>query len=251
MGVFGGVEKNWAALTDVGRTHVATKGVVQSGLVLNLDSGASRSYGGSGTTWTDLSGLGNTGTLVNGPTYSSSNGGSLSFNGTNQYVNLGSKFRYQDNFTVECVAKINSASPVLTAPCGSQNPIFVNNAYGWNLMFSGTTGKPYWNIYNTFTTSKGVGSTIGNLGDWVHCVAYKSGTTIELYVNGISQGTNTLTTNAVYYISLDCTIGGYYSCSTVFYYLNGSVPLSRIYNRALSAAEIQQNFNAMRGRYSL
>ena len=58
----------------------------ESGLVLCLDAGNTKSYPGSGTAWTDLSGRGNTGTLVNGPTYSSVNGGSLSFNGSNQYV---------------------------------------------------------------------------------------------------------------------------------------------------------------------
>ena len=61
MGVFAGIEPTWAAQTDVGRTHIATKGIVQSGLVLNLDAGVSSSYPGSGTTWTDLSGNGNDG----------------------------------------------------------------------------------------------------------------------------------------------------------------------------------------------
>ena len=86
MGVYGGVEPTWAAQTNAGRTHIATKGVVQSGLVLNLDAGASTSYPGSGTTWTDLSGNGNNGSLVNGPTFNSSNGGSISFDGSNDEV---------------------------------------------------------------------------------------------------------------------------------------------------------------------
>ncbi len=229
----------------------ANENIVTSGLVLNLDAGKLASYPGSGTIWTDLSGLGNNGTLTNGPTYSSGNGGFLGFNGTSQYVNLGSKFRYQDNFTVECVAKINSAAPS-NGPCGSQNPIITNKDYGWNMMFSGTTGKPYWGIYNSVSASRSVGSTTGSFGQWVHCVAYKSGTTIELYVNGVSQGTNTLTTNAVYYdTSLSCTIGGNHPCGGPIFYLNGSVPVSRIYSRALSATEIAQNFNALRYRYGI
>jgi hypothetical protein len=59
---------------------------ITDGLVLCLDAANSKSYPGSGTTWTDLSGLGNTGTLTNGPTYSSANGGSLVFDGVNDYV---------------------------------------------------------------------------------------------------------------------------------------------------------------------
>ena len=55
MGCFAGVEQTWASQLDVGRTHIATKGTVQSGLVLNLDAGASSSYSGIGNTWSDLS----------------------------------------------------------------------------------------------------------------------------------------------------------------------------------------------------
>ena len=63
MGVFAGITNSWFNQTDSGRTWASTNRVVQSGLVLNLDAGASTSYPGSGTTWTDLSGNGNTGTV--------------------------------------------------------------------------------------------------------------------------------------------------------------------------------------------
>ena len=62
--------------------------IVTDGLVLALDAGNTKSYPGSGTTWTDLSGRGNTGTLTNGPTYSSANGGSIVFDGTNDHVTM-------------------------------------------------------------------------------------------------------------------------------------------------------------------
>ena len=61
-------------------------GIVTDGLVLNLDAGNPQSYPGSGTTWTDLSGNGNNGTLLNGVGYDSDNGGSLVFDGSNDYV---------------------------------------------------------------------------------------------------------------------------------------------------------------------
>ena len=63
--------------------------IIVDGLILHLDAGNSSSYSGSGTTWTDLSGEGNNGTLVNGTSYTSDDGGSLVFDGTNDYVNLG------------------------------------------------------------------------------------------------------------------------------------------------------------------
>jgi hypothetical protein len=65
--------------------------IATNGLILALDSGDRNSYSGSGTSWTDLSGNGNTGTLTNGPTYSSTNGGSIVFDGSNDYIDLGNK----------------------------------------------------------------------------------------------------------------------------------------------------------------
>ena len=62
--------------------------ITESGLVLALDAGNLKSYPTTGTTWTDLSGRGNTGTLTNGPTYSSANGGSIVFDGVNDYVTV-------------------------------------------------------------------------------------------------------------------------------------------------------------------
>jgi hypothetical protein len=75
--------------------------VVTDGLVLALDAADTNSYPGSGTTWNDLSGNGNTGTLTNGPTYSSDNGGSIVFDGTNDYVPLVNNLGDPQQFTIE------------------------------------------------------------------------------------------------------------------------------------------------------
>jgi len=64
--------------------------IVTSGLVLALDAADKLSYRGSGTTWRDLSGNNNTGTLTNGPTFNAGNLGSIVFDGTNDYVNISS-----------------------------------------------------------------------------------------------------------------------------------------------------------------
>jgi hypothetical protein len=87
--------------------------VVTDGLVLNLDAGLPASYPGSGTTWFDLSGSGNDGTLTNGPTYSSSNGGSLVFDGSNDYVNLNFPFTQSssaNSYTIVMGAKLSTTS---------------------------------------------------------------------------------------------------------------------------------------------
>ena len=75
--------------------------IVTDGLALCLDAGNTKSYSGSGTTWNDLSGNGNTGTLTNGPTYSSDNGGSIFFDGTNDYVSLVDNLGDPQQFTIE------------------------------------------------------------------------------------------------------------------------------------------------------
>jgi len=74
--------------------------VVQDGLVLNLDASKFYSYSRSGTTWTDLSGNGNNGTLVNGPTFSSANGGSIVFDGSNDYMTSSFTFTANQAMTI-------------------------------------------------------------------------------------------------------------------------------------------------------
>ena len=88
MGVYYGVNPTWATQTNEGRTYIATKAVVQSGLVLNLDAGVLSSYTVPGTTWTDLSGNANNGTLEVGVGYSGDNFGSLSFDGTDDFIDF-------------------------------------------------------------------------------------------------------------------------------------------------------------------
>ena len=68
--------------------------VVEDGLVLALDAGNTQSYPGSGTAWTDISGKGNNGTLTNGPTYSSADGGAIVFDGINDHIDLGTQLKF-------------------------------------------------------------------------------------------------------------------------------------------------------------
>ena len=84
--------------------------IVKSGLVLALDAANRKSYPGSGTVWSDLSGNNITGSLVNGPTYSSANGGSIVFDGTNDYVNCGDLpiFRISSQITLEAFFNIST-----------------------------------------------------------------------------------------------------------------------------------------------
>jgi hypothetical protein len=161
--------------------------IVTDGLVLYLDAANSKSYPGSGTTWGDLSRGGNNGTLVNGPTFSSANGGSLVFNGTNQYASVLNTTGI--NFTLACW--ISTTATSLTGTNAWQgNGIIWSDVAGTasdfvlailNNQISWFTGNP---------DSSLNGSTILNTGAWFYITAVKngSGSSKQVYVNGESQG---------------------------------------------------------------
>ena len=85
-----------------------TTPIVLNGLVLYLDAGNPLSYPGTGTIWTDLSNFGNNGTLINGPTFNSGNGGNIVFDGTNDFVTCGTAIGKLPNFTISCWIKPNN-----------------------------------------------------------------------------------------------------------------------------------------------
>ena len=229
MGVYGGIEPTWASQTNVGRTHIATKGVVQSGLVLNLDAGVSSSYSGSGTTWTDLSGNGNNGTLTNGPTYSSGNLGSLSFDGGDDYVNCGTPSISVGKITVNAWIKINASSfqHIVDSSSGS-----------WHLAILGGNNRPYFWNGSTYHLS----APILTVGQW-YMLTGVQGTTLDIYINGVLGQSIASNVNVTTY---NVNLGRYQGGSRPF---NGNISQALIYNRALTATEIRQNFNATRSRF--
>jgi hypothetical protein len=225
--------------------------IITDGLVLYLDAGNTYSYTSGSTVWNDLSRSQTSGSLVNGPTFNSGNGGSLLCDGVNDYINLGQNFRYQDLFTVECWVKWpNTQTQGSGAVCGILGPIFTNKDFGWNLT-TNSSNTITWNVYNTSAASKSITTVQSYLNQWVHILAYKNGTEIGLYVNGVLVGTNTLTSNAVYYVSYPCTFAGFHPCGPVTYYFQMYTAIGRIYNRALTASEVLQNYNATKGRFGL
>jgi hypothetical protein len=213
--------------------------IVTNGLVLALDAADRNSYLGSGTTWTDLSGRGNTGTLVNTPTYSSANGGSLSFNGSNQYVNCGNATNLQ--ITVGTISAWFNAN---NGNSGYNGIIAKQNA--WALFVAD-------NILNTFDWGNGAerstGITVGN-STWNYAamtftetVGTPSNNAI-IYLNGNPVLTTTVRhSNHTVQVQI-----GEANFSQIF---GGNIAQASIYNRALTAAEVQQNFNALRGRFNI
>jgi len=211
--------------------------IVSSGLVLALDAGNPKSYPGSGTTWTDLSGNGNTGTLTNGPTYSTANGGSLVFDGVDDKVSTNYKPSGARSYFIW--VKYNS----LTHPSGYQlTGTQEGNAYTYIGIENG--GGVYY-----YAGTSSTGGNIGNpvtVNTWVSLgfVLNADGSRI-VYKNGVNIHSNTggLGGTATAEFSVGCINNNYH--------VNGNITQVQIYNRALTAAEVSQNFNATRGRFGI
>jgi hypothetical protein len=218
-------------------------GIVTNGLVLCLDAGKPDSYNRIGTTWTDFSGNGNNGTLTNGPIFDSNNFDSIVFDGTNDYVQLTSiSSQFTTDMTAESWIYItsNSSDWVRIVGTGGNggNRTFglwydVNRRLLWQRYGAGDPG-----IYPT--------TPIIELNKWQHVCATTSGTSHALYLNGVSIGTATAT-GPWASSNENITIGfaGFHT------YITGRISMIKLYNRALSAQEILQNYNAQKSRFGL
>ena len=225
------------------RIHTFPSELVTDGLVLNLDAADPRSYPGSGSTWTDLSGRGYTGTLVNA-TYSNANGGNIVFNGTNSKVTFPST-----NIPINGVATIS-------------------------LWFKSTSGTVYQNMFDTPDNSSGVWitlnggsvqpglitagwSTLSNYltasysaNTWYNLVLVGDNNVgASLYLNGTLVASNTIK-NVPSIIDLNTSRLGNVDGDRASEWFSGNISNFSVYNRALSAAEIAQNYDALKVRYT-
>jgi hypothetical protein len=215
--------------------------IVRNGLVLNVDASKSNSYSGIGNTIYDLSGSGNTGFLTGGPTFSGLNAGSIVFDGSNDYIDIPSITSITGNFTV-AVWFFTTA----TTDANFKRLVDLNYATGFWLGRQTNTNnwgggiiesnEPY-GIYLPFTN-----------GQWHYLVSIRSGSTHILYGDGVSNTiSNTVSTGNLSASSL--LIAKQPEGGGTF--LNGNISQVQLYNRALSATEVMQNFNAMRERYNI
>lgn len=229
-----------------------TNTIVQQGLVLNLDAGNNYSYGGSGTTWYDVSGNSFNATLINSPAYTSDNGGVLNWaSASSQYATV------PMNSTLR-VASITEEVWVYLSTTADQ--VFIGSQYGtgsnnsFALWVSGGTFYFGVNVGGTFYQSA---SSAPSSGTWYHLVHTYNGTTQYLYINGVQTTSNGAASGNISYdlnntllaIAADFNGTGYNVGPTIS--VNGKMPVVRIYNTALSAAQVLQNYNALKGRFGL
>jgi hypothetical protein len=218
--------------------------IVTDGLVLYLDAANTKSYLGSGTIWTDLSRGGNIGTLTNGPTFNSSNGGSIVFDGADDFVSVpdSTNWDFTTSLTIELWVYVTTYDTGGTMIIHQQN----GSAVGGFEIWINTSGGIYFNK-NPFTTIVTTGNVFSR-NTWQHVVCTHNGTTGIVYLNGtnVGQANASLPDN----VTGQLRIGSWANVGS--YELNGRISNLRIYkNKALTAQEVLQNYNALKGRYGL
>jgi hypothetical protein len=206
--------------------------IVTDGLVLALDAASKNSYPGSGTVWTDLSGNGYTGTLTNSPTFNSANFGFFTFNGTNQYTTTtysqpayGTATSFTWNIWVNPGTAGNLDSPIIGNRTGATWTKLTRNTFEYAAAA---------NFGPALTTNV-----------WQNICIVKNGTNFSYYKNSIVIAT---ATSSATQVSRPFFVGGDNGFSE---YFGGDIANVQVYNRALSATEISQNFNATKSRFNL
>lgn len=228
---------NSSSSTSCGGTTIPN--IVTSGLILNLDAGITTSYPGTGTTWTDISGNGNNGTISGGPAYVCANEGAIYFNSAGTVI-------------VPNHPGLNNTVSIWVKPANSTNM----DIFGDELSFTGSglqlfngkymiiaSGSPS-TAYRYSVNATPNYSTFDNI-----VISYGAGNVVT-YKNAVADSvisTQTLYPGAYRNFTLgDSSSGGYNMTN-----FNGYIAQYAVYNRVLSQAEITQNFNALKSRFGL
>jgi hypothetical protein len=219
-------------------TQFAFGKIVTDGLVLALDAADKNSYPGSGTTWRDMSGNNYSGSLTNGPTFSNN---SIVFDGVDDSVvtNLTGTI---NNLTVECwyrgtkVTRNHLWNFGLSVNETNLSCDF-NDGYDlWMYWEGGGNNRVRYNIDGSFTDST------------IKCLVFTHiGSTNKVFLNGTEL---TITESGGVQTFTNVNGTGTFNLADVVSF-SGNIYNTKVYNRALSASEILQNYNAQKSRFNL
>jgi hypothetical protein len=245
-------------------TSFAFKPIVTNGLILCLDAGNTKSYPGSGTTWTDLTSNGNNGTLTNGPTFQSSYGGLIFFNTDGNDVIIIPPTNVMDKITtsftlsvyLRLTSEISLGIVATNRNTSDYDPTF-------NLSYDNRALVRPWNpsgLSNqrvlVFTCGGGGINTSYiwrtnslPLNEWANITVSNNSSILSLYYNGVLSSTGSFL-GTLQKPNINIRLGNQYDNGLSDYPLTSSnISNVQIYNRALSASEVLQNYNATKGRF--
>jgi hypothetical protein len=214
--------------------------VPTDGLTLYVDAGVNLSYSGSGNQWYDLSGNNNTGTLQNSPTYSSSDGGVLTFNGSNQYISFSSPTNIpigNSNYTISVWFNTNTLGG--------------NGFVGWGNWGSGNQVNAFRlggsNLLNYWWGNDLAAAASISINTWYNAVARFDGTNRQIWVNNVMVGQDTPGSGHNVPNANNLRIGSTNNGE----YFNGKISNVEIYDRALSDSEIAAIWDNLKSRFGL
>lgn len=230
--------------------------IIRDGLVLHLDAANVKSYPGTGTTWSDLSGNGYNATLYDGATISN---GACNLEYSTLVNEAGNDFVRVDDYAVaaqtaplsyQCWFNFTSTDranaqqtmclmgPAGTSPTGSGMTLSIlNDERLWGL------------VYDSGGNQVGVRNTSGEIlqaDTWYMATMTHDGSTCKLFLN-TSEYHSVSVSGYLPYTTENFTIG----LNRIYYHFGGQISNCKVYSKALSADEITQNFEALRGRYGL
>lgn len=223
--------------------------VVDDGLIFALDAGNSKSYPGTGTVWTDISGNNGNSTLVNGVAYNSSNSGLLVFDGANDHVTIPNSLtiRPSSELTIECVIRPFSTPSSWSQLIGYGQADYTNGNYLLFLETATTTCRALARVNNTEYRCNTNFTAPLNQFTFV-TFTMKTGDAIRSYFNGVANLSSSLPAGSFTY---NGTTSAYQVGSPGGSWFPGNIGFIRMYNRALTASEVLKNFNGLRLRYNI
>jgi len=219
--------------------HNYSPKIVTEGLVLYLDGANTRSYLGSGTAWVDLSRGGNNGTLTNGPTFNSGNGGNILFDGTDDYVNIGTQdLGITRDFTISFWANITKNGVVEIFNKGYNIPdygIYLAKVTSNKLTLQ---SYPFLNLDTISTVSSGI----------TYYTAVRSNTNCYWYINGVQDNSTVIASTNINQSNLkQWRIGSNFDVVRPTF--GGNIYSFSVYNKGLTQTEVLQNYNTTKTRF--
>ena len=214
----------------------ATKGIVQDGLVLNLDAGVNKSYPRNGTTWYDLSNNGNA-TLANSPTFDRDNGGNIILDGSNDAITISELTFSPTGFTYSFTAKFGTSQSVgypRIIAGGADIEWWIGGPHALRWRWAGGDPSVINSNANYF------------IQDAIHIytITYTS-PNVTLYRDGSLFQTMTCTSSS------DTDFDTLMNKSNYVYPVGANVYQCLLYNKTLTATEVLQNYNATKARFGL
>lgn len=217
--------------------------IVMDRLVFAVDAANEQSYIGSGTSWNDII-KSNDVTLLNGPTFSSDNLGSIVFDGTNDNSEFGNVFSENANSVCAWVYNTNlSRDATVVGHWSTQYILYMD---------TGGAGDGYRVLYRSVAGNKGTSdSNVNAIQDqWQYVVTTFSGTSVSLYVDGELIQTSTFSSTTIATSTNNIAIGADYPNGGSRDW-QGRIANVSFYDKALSESEVLQNYNALKGRFGL